>query len=237
MPNRERPCDAIETTQNSKAQAKTDIAALEQMFQAIVEKRAYRAGVPNRTVSPDADMKNGAVQASLNTNRDDAVVRYVESWTPASLDSSLGAEPPRLDELKKEFAPLYKREASGELQHAGAVADSPHSKDGGHIQPNRHAGGVRPASFELPLPPAPPRPDELKKEFKPFLEERALKGSPWKGGNGARPSENIVNVHIGRIEINATLPERVAPPRKKRVESPVMSLDEYLKLRTHGERS
>jgi len=53
-------------------------------------------------------------------------------------------------------------------------------------------------------------------------------------GPAAVSSEPAVQVTIGRIEIRAVTDP--APPRKERAESPVMSLEDYLRSRARGDR-
>ena len=66
-------------------------------------------------------------------------------------------------------------------------------------------------------------------------QQYARQPVPTLGSDDApAPVQQTIHVTIGRIEVRATPPPS-APPRKQAA-APVMSLDEYLKTRSGGQR-
>lgn len=62
-----------------------------------------------------------------------------------------------------------------------------------------------------------------------------LPSSPNAAGAEVPPSETIINVSIGRIEVRAT-PPKAARPERQRNAPQVMNLDDYLRQRSGGSR-
>jgi len=134
---------------------------------------------------------------------------------------------------------------------------------GSHAQreTNLTPGESRPVSAAHPLSPVPlrsappqqtisdgPAPERATSLLRPALRSarQEASGEPWpaaartsaRAGAGAlsdpAPVQQTIHVTIGRIEVRATPPPS-APARKQNA-APVMSLDEYLKTRSGGQR-
>lgn len=82
-----------------------------------------------------------------------------------------------------------------------------------------------------------PRPDsELVLPSTDKSRPNLLSRSPNATGAEVPPSETIINVSIGRIEVRAATPPKAARPEKQRRAPQVMNLDDYLRQRSGGSR-
>ncbi|MEU1598353.1 hypothetical protein ABZ468_37435 [Streptomyces sp. NPDC005708] len=63
----------------------------------------------------------------------------------------------------------------------------------------------------------------------------AIPGAPWPASRRERAAEPSVHITIGRVEVKATQ-ETSAPQRKQSDRRPAMSLDDYLRTRSGGDR-
>ncbi|MGI5518747.1 hypothetical protein [Streptomyces sp. CA-106131] len=63
----------------------------------------------------------------------------------------------------------------------------------------------------------------------------AIPGAPWPASRRERAAEPSVHITIGRVEVKATQ-ETSTPQRKQPERRPAMSLDDYLRTRSGGDR-
>ena len=211
----------LETTSHQETGVDADVVALEQMFHNMVQGRRFGAEATNLSVRPSVGLSSG--------------FPYGENLGRSYPDFSSYQSFSKLKEIEIATPLFSQRSFSDESRIIGAAADCHRSsKDEDVSSPRRFPEGAA-LSLHLPWRTAPPGPDALRKEFTSFYGD-AMPARDGQPGGGARLSETVVHVHIGRIEIKAPPRESISPQRKNKVVSPVMSLDDYLKLRTHGER-
>ena len=73
-------------------------------------------------------------------------------------------------------------------------------------------------------------------EIQPFVIKPAVSHEKMQITKPAEPIEPpVIKVTIGRIEVRAVTPPAPIPPQQVKQSSPVLSLDEYLRLRNGGE--
>jgi hypothetical protein len=115
--------------------------------------------------------------------------------------------------------------------HTGVIANNPSKIITKLIREDRPVERVSPPSAD-PMPTKPER--EPVKILQPILPvSHPLGTQPSKSTREPEPQQ-VVEIHIGRIEVRAT-PAPNNPPAKPRSAS-IMTLDEYLQRRRAGDR-